>query len=331
MKEMYVLMRNKHKIFKSGLSLALALVMCVGLLSVTAFAQTDKETKGNGKGQFCQVCGTRLWQTSGGKGQSGGKYCPNCDAKKDTETPDEVEIPDGDTPTTETPETTEETDVTGTTSTVETVETCDHIWDYESLSGTGGHMVTKCLLCDAESGEVEPHNYGEWKLYEFDDSKDVNYCLDCMYRTFRTHYCQWGSPIVNADGSTTYTCTLCTKTMTETPETPAHVHQAGDWTVVKDATCTEDGRWEKHCDECGEFIAAQIFYATGHTPEWVITKVPKGTRTGKAEYKCSACGEVLETAELPNFVDESVWTLVGDVGGYRVYTSMYGEITVQHN
>ena len=79
---------------------------------------------------------------------------------------------------------------------------------------------------------------------------------------------------------------------TSTPETPTpiHTHAFGKWTIVKAATCTEDGTEERVCD-CGEKETRPIA-ATGHSyGDWVVTKEPTDTSDGIETKTCTVCGD----------------------------------------
>jgi len=57
----------------------------------------------------------------------------------------------------------------------------------------------------------------------------------------------------------------------EEPE-PVHEHTRGEWTVVKEATCTEEGTEEEICPDCKEKLDERDIPATGH--KWVdVTEV----------------------------------------------------------
>ncbi len=57
----------------------------------------------------------------------------------------------------------------------------------------------------------------------------------------------------------------------EEPE-PVHEHTRGEWTVVKEATCTEEGTEEEICPDCKEKLDERVIPATGH--KWVdVTEV----------------------------------------------------------
>ena len=75
-----------------------------------------------------------------------------------------------------------------------------------------------------------------------------------------------------------------------------HVHDYGEWTTVKAATCTEEGEQERACS-CGEKQTKSI-RATGHTE--VIDAAIDATCTegGRTEGKhCSTCEQILVSAQ----------------------------------
>ncbi len=63
-----------------------------------------------------------------------------------------------------------------------------------------------------------------------------------------------------------------TKASTTVSEEPVHEHTRGEWTVVKEATCTEEGTEEEICPDCKEKLDERTIPATGH--KWVdVTEV----------------------------------------------------------
>ena len=79
---------------------------------------------------------------------------------------------------------------------------------------------------------------------------------------------------------------------TSTPETEPHEHAFGEWTTIKEATCTEQGEQQRTCD-CGE-VETQSLDALGHTETVDAAVDPTCTETGLTEgTHCSVCQEVL--------------------------------------
>lgn len=77
-------------------------------------------------------------------------------------------------------------------------------------------------------------------------------------------------------------------------------HSFGDWTVTKEATCTEAGEQSHTCQVCHKEVKAEI-PAKGHTEEILEGKPATATETGLTEgKKCSVCGEILAAQqEIP--------------------------------
>ena len=63
-------------------------------------------------------------------------------------------------------------------------------------------------------------------------------------------------------------------------QTPEHTHSFGEWSITKNATCTEDGVKTRYCS-CGENQSDSI-PAIGHN---------------YVEDECANCGDVKETSE----------------------------------
>jgi len=75
-----------------------------------------------------------------------------------------------------------------------------------------------------------------------------------------------------------------------------HAHSFGEWTVTKEATCTEKGVETRSC-ACGETETREI-PALGHTEEIIPGKEATCTETGLTEgKKCAVCGVILVAQE----------------------------------
>ena len=75
-------------------------------------------------------------------------------------------------------------------------------------------------------------------------------------------------------------------------------HSFGEWTVSKEATCTEAGEETRTCSVCGA-TETQAIPAKGHTAseKWVTTKKATCTEKGTQVQKCTVCGVVVNTRE----------------------------------
>ena len=129
---------------------------------------------------------------------------------------------------------------------------------------------------------------------------------------------------------------------------PHDYHTYGEWTVEREATCTEDGAKYRvcscgdrdkavieklghdivvdeetpatcqtagreagtHCARCGETVSgrAEIAQLAHNYGEWTVTKVPTKTAVGSARHTCSL-GNHTDEVELPVITDTAVWTI----------------------
>lgn len=81
-----------------------------------------------------------------------------------------------------------------------------------------------------------------------------------------------------------------------TDDITPHTHAFGDWKIVKEATCTDDGTKEAACT-CGE-KKTETIPATGHVETVDVSKAATCTETGLTEGKhCSVCNAVLVKQE----------------------------------
>ncbi len=86
------------------------------------------------------------------------------------------------------------------------------------------------------------------------------------------------------------------------------VHAWGEWTIEKDATCTETGMQKRVCTKC-DAAEIQEIAAKGHTE--VIDEAVEATCTEKGLTEgshCSVCGEVLKAQEEVEALDHD-WQL----------------------
>ena len=94
------------------------------------------------------------------------------------------------------------------------------------------------------------------------------------------------SPTCVAQGYTVYTCTGCGYSYKGDYQ-DALGHSYGEWTIIKDATCTATGSQTHTCD-CGA-VETQIIQARGHNHTAVVTD-PTCVQKGYTTYTCS-CGD----------------------------------------
>lgn len=104
-------------------------------------------------------------------------------------------------------------------------------------------------------------------------------------------------PTCGTAGSKEITCSRCDyKDTKELPATGEHTY--GNWVIVNEATCTEDGLRTQTCTVCGD-VLEEVIEATGHTfGEWTVTTPATCDTEGQEERTCESCKEI-ETRTIP--------------------------------
>lgn len=104
-------------------------------------------------------------------------------------------------------------------------------------------------------------------------------------------------PTCGTAGSKEVTCSRCDfKEVTEIPATGNHAY--GDWVIVKEATCTEEGLRTQTCANCGD-VKKEVIPKADHTwNEGEVSKQPTCTENGERTFTCTVCQETkTEVAE----------------------------------
>lgn len=97
-----------------------------------------------------------------------------------------------------------------------------------------------------------------------------------------------------------------------------HVHEFGEWQIVNDATCLEEGIRERYCS-CGE-KETDVISPKGHN--YVETVIPPtDDEKGYTEHKCSVCGDTYKDNYV-NCFSEGLEYAVSDVGKICVITGI---------
>ena len=96
-------------------------------------------------------------------------------------------------------------------------------------------------------------------------------------------------PTCGTAGSKEITCSRCDfKDTKEIPATGNHAY--GDWVIVKEATCTEEGLRTQTCANCGD-VKKEVLPKADHTwNEGEISKQPTCTENGERTFTCTVCG-----------------------------------------
>lgn len=103
-------------------------------------------------------------------------------------------------------------------------------------------------------------------------------------------------PTCTENGYTTYTCKGCGDSYVS-DETKALGHDFEEWTVSKEATCTEAGERIRKCIRC-DYTESEEIVATGHDYEAVVT-APTCTENGYTTHTCKVCGYGFTDNEIP--------------------------------
>lgn len=116
-------------------------------------------------------------------------------------------------------------------------------------------------------------------------------------------------------------CTDCGTLLTAGEVIPAKGHTFGDWTVSKEATCTEAGEEIRTCSICGTQETREV-EALGHSfGDWTVTKEATCTEAGQETRTCQRCQET-ETREIPAMGHDYEVTVVEptcDEEGYTLH------------
>lgn len=112
-----------------------------------------------------------------------------------------------------------------------------------------------------------------------------------------------------------------------------HTHTYSEWTITKQATCTQDGLKERVC-ECGEKENGTIS-ATGHTEgEWIIDNEPNCTQDGSKHQVCAICGTTIKNESIEatghafgNWITDVDFTCTQDGSKHRVCSNCGEEQT----
>jgi len=126
-------------------------------------------------------------------------------------------------------------------------------------------------------------------------------------------------------------CTECNEILSSEHEVyHAYGHEFGEWEVITEATCTQQGVQAATCSRCGEEHIEYI-PASGHDySDWTVTQEPTCTESGLEETVCSRCHDTQTNiipalghdADTPVTLNETYPTCTVD-GGYDVVTTCW--------
>ncbi|WP_448915237.1 leucine-rich repeat protein, partial [Eubacterium ramulus] len=207
----------------------------------------------------------------------------------------------------------------------EEIEATGH--DYEAVITAPtctekGYTTYTCKVCGdsyvAEEVEALGHDLGEWTVSKeascIESGEKVRKCSRCDYSeteeieaTGHDYEAVVTDPTCTEKGYTTYNCKVCGDSYV-TEEVEALGHDLGEWTVSKEASCTEVGEKVRKCSRC-DYSESEEIEAAGHTYEAVVT-APTCTEAGYTTYTCKNCGD--------SYVADEVEVLGHDLGEWTV-------------
>ncbi len=177
-----------------------------------------------------------------------------------------------------------------------------------------GYTTYTCSSCGdsykADETAATGHSFGEWKVVSnatcTADGLKERTCAcsaketEVILKTEHEYTSTVTAPTCTEKGYTTYICSVCGDTY-NADEIAATGHNYGEWTVVKEATCTEDGLKERVCVCTAK--ESEAIPAKGHSfGNWVVVYDATCEFNGLKERTCF-CNET-ET-EIINMTDHS--------------------------
>ncbi len=94
-------------------------------------------------------------------------------------------------------------------------------------------------------------------------------------------------------------CLGCGKLIATGSSSEKTEHNFGEWEVVTEATCTEEGLEKRVCKNDETHVEERTITATGHTPETVGAKDATCTEDGyTGDSVCKTCNAILETGKV---------------------------------
>lgn len=186
-----------------------------------------------------------------------------------------------------------------------------HVHTYEnavtaptcSAQGYTTHTCTTCgFSYKAEFTEKVDHKYGDWSVTTAatcgKTGVETRYCIYCHVPETREIPATGSHNYVHTSTSgsiATYTCSVCGATKTEDVSSCAHTY--GDWTVTKQATCTESGEQTRTCTKCGA-TETETIAASGHSyGDWYTVTAATCVAKGEQRRDCNNC-DAYETQEI---------------------------------
>ncbi len=164
------------------------------------------------------------------------------------------------------------------------------------------NQEVKCQVSQNDANSQELMLYVQHKLGDFTSDNDTNHWRECSKcrAKLNTAPHEWDAgtetapPNCTTTGVKTFTCSICSKTKTETIPATGHTEET---IPAVAATCTKTGLTEgKKCSVCGTITVAQeTVPKKAHTEKTLPAVAATCTEDGKTAGKqCSVCGTIIE-------------------------------------
>ena len=168
----------------------------------------------------------------------------------------------------------------------------EHSFSKDWTSNATDHWH-KCSGCE-ELRDKAAHTFGEWETTveateETEGSKERS-CSVCGYTATEVieklaHTHKFATDWTKDETNHWYAAT-CGHDVTDSKA----AHSFGEWTVTKEATCTENGERKTTCTICG-YEKTEVSGKAEHIfGDWTVTKEATEEAEGSKERSCSVCG-----------------------------------------
>ncbi len=199
-----------------------------------------------------------------------------------------------------------------------------------------GMKAEKCSHCGYEVKEAEipalGHSWSTWEVTKeptfHEDGEETRTCTRCDLAEARrlpqlseSHTHDFSgkeeitkNPTCTEEGSKKVYCTEPECGAFKVVEIALIAHTPGEWTVVKEATCRENGEEQKSCTMCGKVMETRVTDPLPHTyGEWEVTQEATCTEAGVETAKCQVCGETTLRGMEPLGHDYVKWNVTKEV------------------
>ncbi len=177
------------------------------------------------------------------------------------------------------------------------IDSTSNYWNLYLYSSDGVTQLSSYSVAGNNNGsfdvgELEEGVYYAKITYCPYNSSDVTYTLNVSEK----HDCvgTWvirTEPTCTADGQREEICSIC-GTLMKTESVPAYGHTSSDWTVGKEATCTEGGYLFATCERCNEDVQENTDPKPHQYGVWGIISGSKLIPPIVKEQTCTQCGYV---------------------------------------